>query len=369
MSRPARARIDLTALRHNYLTARRLHGGRALAVLKADAYGHGALACVRALQPVADAFAVAFVDEALALREAGIRAPMLVLEGAFAAPELERAAQLGLWLVVHHEEQLRMLESASLHCARLHVWLKVDSGMRRIGVPLARVRDFHARLLATGRVASVTLMSHLARADELGDARALDATRAQIAEFDAATVGLPGPRSLANSAGLLAWPAARRDWARPGLLLYGVDPTGQSRLDLRPVMELTSAVFTERVLGAGEAMGYGGSFVAERPLRVGVVAIGYGDGYPSRAPTGTPVAVDGRRTRVLGRVSMDMLAVDLSDLPDSGVGSRVELWGGRVGVAEVAAHAGVLAYELLCHLQRVPIETVDVARTLAATGT
>ncbi|HMM76920.1 MAG TPA: alanine racemase [Gammaproteobacteria bacterium] len=369
MSRPARARIDLAALRHNYLAARRLHGGRALAVLKADAYGHGALACAEALAPIADAFAVAFLAEALALREAGIRKPILVLEGVFSAAELERAAQLGLWLVVHHEEQLRMIENASLHCARLQVWLKIDSGMRRIGVPPERVRDFHARLQATGRVASIALMSHFARADELADPQAREATREQIARFDAATTELPGPRSLANSAGLLAWPEARRDWGRPGLLLYGVDPTGTSPLDLRPVMALTSEVFTERVLAAGEAMGYGGSFVAERPTRVGIVAIGYGDGYPARAPTGTPVAVDGRRTRVLGRVSMDMLAVDLSDLPDAGVGSRVELWGGSVGVAEVAAHAGMLSYELLCNLKRVPVEPIDAARALAATGT
>lgn len=365
MSRPARASVDLDALRHNYLLARRLHGGRALAVLKADAYGHGAIACARALEPVADAFAVAFVAEALELRAAGVRAPILVLEGAFSVAEYAAIAQHQLWTVVHQVEQLRMLERAALGRARLNVWLKIDTGMHRAGVAPAETRRLHARLLDTGRVASVTLMSHFARADEI-DA---EATRVQIDTFDAATAGLPGPRSLANSAGLIAWPAARRDWGRPGIALYGVDPTGQERLGLRPVMTLASAVFAVRTLAPGEAMGYGGSFVAERPTRVGLVAMGYGDGYPARAPTGTPVAVDGQRTRILGRVSMDMLAVDLSELPASGIGSDVELWGAQVGVAEVAARAGMLSYELLCHVRRAPMHHVEALRALANTGT
>ncbi len=365
MSRPARARIDLDALRHNYLLARGLHGGRAAAVVKADAYGHGAVQCARALEPVADAFAVAFMAEALELREAGIRAPILALEGAFAAAELERASQHGIWTVVHHEEQVRMIECAPINCSRLQVWLKIDTGMRRAGVPAAQARAFHARLRATGRVAAITLMSHFARADETAVATTLE----QVATFDAATAGLDGPRSLANSAGVLAWPPARRDWARPGILLYGVDPTGEALQDLRPVMELSSAVFAERRLAAGEALGYGGQFVAERPLRVGLVAMGYGDGYPGRAPTGTPVAVDGQRTRVLGRVSMDMMAVDLTDLPDTGPGSRVELWGAQVPVAEVAASAGLIPYELLCNVKRVPVEHVETALAYADTGT
>lgn len=369
MNRPALARIDLDALCHNYLAARRLHGGRALAVLKANAYGHGAVACARALEPVADALAVAFVAEAEELRAAGVRAPILVLEGVFSGGELERAAQLGLWLVAHHDEQVRLIERAPIACARLHVWLKIDSGMHRVGVAAGDAARVHARLLASGRIASITLMSHFARADDVTDASARDATEAQLAVFDAATIDLPGPRSLANSAGLLAWPAARRDWARPGIMLYGVDPTGTSRLDLRPVMTLTSAVFAERVLAPGEAMGYGGNFVAERALRVGLVAIGYGDGYPARAGTGTPVAVDGRPTRVLGRVSMDMLAIDLSELPAAGIGSRVELWGPAVAVAEVAQRAGMLSYELLCNVKRVPLEYVATTAALVDTGT
>ena len=365
MSRPARARIDLDALRHNYLVARELHRGRIAAVVKANAYGHGAIECARALAPVADAFAVAFMTEALELREAGIRAPILALEGAFTAAELERAGQLGIWTVVHHEEQLRMIERAPLNCSRLQVWLKIDTGMRRAGVPAEQARAFHARLRATGRVAAITLMSHFARADETG----VDTTLAQIATFDTATAGLAGPRSLANSAGVLAWPQARRDWARPGILLYGVDPTGVNQPHLRPVMELSSAVFAERSLAPGEALGYGGSFVAERPMRVGLVAMGYGDGYPGRAPTGTPVAVDGQRTRVLGRVSMDMMAVDLTGLPGAGPGSHVELWGARIPVADVAASAGLIPYELLCNVKRVPVDHVEAPVAYASTGT
>ncbi len=365
MSRPARARIDLDALRHNYLRARELHRGRAVAVVKANAYGHDAVRCAHALEPVADAFAVAFLSEAITLREAGIRAPILLLEGAFTAAELERASQLGIWTVVHHEEQVRMIERAPFNCTRLQVWLKIDTGMRRAGVPAAQARAYHERLRATDRVAAITLMSHFARADET----AVDTTLTQIASFDAATAGLDGPRSLANSAAVLAWPQARRDWARPGILLYGVDPTGLTQHDLRPVMALSSEVFAERSLAAGEALGYGGSFVAERPLRVGLVAMGYGDGYPGRAPTGTPVAVDGQRTRVLGRVSMDMMAVDLTALPGAGPGSHVELWGARIPVAEVAASAGLLPYELLCNVKRVPVEHVEAAVAYANTGT
>lgn len=367
MSRPARVRIDLDALRHNYVEARRFHGGQAVAVVKADAFGHGAVRCAQALEGLADALGVAFLGEALALREAGVGAPILVLEGAFSAGELELAAQRGCWLVVHHEAQIRMIERAPIGCSRLNVWLKIDTGMHRAGISPADVRSFHRRLRDSGRVSSITLMSHFARADEPG----CDFTETQIARFDAATAGLPGPRSLANSAGVIAWPAARRDWARPGMMLYGVDPTGAAdpRLELAPVMTLESEVFAERHLAAGESVGYGGGFVAERPLRVGLVAMGYGDGYPGRAPTGTPVEVDGTLTRLVGRVSMDMLAVDLTDLPSAGCGSRVELWGRRIAVAEVARRAGMLSYELLCNVKRAPRCYAEAALAYADTGT
>lgn len=348
MSRPALATFDLAALRANYAHAKAHHGGKAAATLKANAYGHGAVECAQALAGVADAFAVAFAQEALELREAGIREPILVLEGAFGMDDVELARQHGLWLVVHQEEQLRMLESLR-GGSPVHAWLKIDTGMHRAGVALDQARDLWQRLAACEQVASTTLMTHLASADE----PVKPATQQQLAAFEAATQGLPGPRSVANSAGVLGWKGAHRDWARPGIMLYGADPRGTPSDMLQPVMQLTSEVFAERWIPAGEALGYGGSFIAERPTRVGLVAMGYADGYPRRAHTGTPVAVDGRASRIIGRVAMDMLTVDLTDLPEAGPGSQVELWGRQVSVNDVAAAAGTIAYELLCNVKRV----------------
>jgi alanine racemase len=348
MSRPARITIDTDALRHNHRTLRGLHGGRVLAVLKADAYGHGAAACARALADEADGFAVAFGDEATALRAAGVRAPVLVLEGVFSAAELHMAVQESWWIVVHHEEQLAMIERCALPAASLAVWLKLDSGMHRCGFAPDAFRAAHRRLAATGKVSSITLMSHFARADEPD----VDVTAQQIACFEHATEGLAGPRSLANSAGVLCWPAARRDWARCGIALYGAGAGTPGRL--RPVMRVCSEVMAVREIAAGEPLGYGGRFVATQPTRVGLVAFGYADGYPRSARDGTPVAVDGRRVPLIGRVSMDMLTVDLTDLPSAGVGSEVELWGREVPVDELAACAGTIAYELLCNAKRAP---------------
>ena len=348
MSRPALATFDLAALRANYAHARAVHGGRALAVLKANAYGHGAVECARALANDADAFAVAFTEEALALREAGIQQPILVLEGAFGMDDMRLAQAHGLWLVVHQQEQLRMLESLRAG-ARVNAWLKIDTGMHRAGLEPGEAQACWQRLKACEQVAGITLMTHLASADEPDN----PVTARQLAAFEAATAGLPGPRSVANSAGVLAWQGAHRDWARPGIMLYGADPRGTPSDMLQPVMQLTSEVFNLRTIGAGEALGYGGSFVAERPTRVGLVAMGYADGYPRRAHTGTPVAVGGHLTRIIGRVAMDMLTVDLTDLPEVGVGAPVELWGRQVSVNSVAAAAGTIAYELLCNVKRV----------------
>src|SRR5690606_32476596 len=301
-----------SAFRHNYRLARRLHGGRALAVIKANAYGHGAVRCAQALGAEADGFAVAFLEEALALRAAGVTAPILLLEGVFEADELAEVVHHGLWTVVHDDAQLRMIETTPL-ARPLQVWLKVNSGMNRAGfVGEAVVAAWH-RLQASGRVAGITLMTHLARADE----PQVITTSEQIARFDAATCGLAAAHSLANSAGVLGWPQSRRDWARPGILLYGADPMPQGGNDLRAVMTLQSEVFAERRIAAGEALGYGARFVAERPTRVGLVAMGYADGYPRSTPDGTPVAVDGLGARLIGRVSMDMLTIDLSGLPEA----------------------------------------------------
>ena len=350
MSRPSRALIDLEALRYNYLLARRKHGGRALAVLKANAYGHGALRCAHALKDIADGFAVAFVEEALALRHGGITAPILVLEGPFAVSELKDVQEQGLWMVVHHEAQLRMIE-LNADPRPLNIWLKADSGMRRAGFSLADFPAAHARLLSSGKVGELTLMTHFARADEPESS----ATEDQITAFDAATAHLPGERSLCNSAGVLGWAGARRDWARPGILLYGADPMPGAPSGLKPVMTLKSEVFAVRDLQQGDALGYGGGFVADKPLRVGLVAVGYADGYPRTAPAGTPVGVDGQLSRIVGRVSMDMLTVDLSGLPGAGLGSSVELWGSQISVNDVASRVGTVSYELLCNVKRVPL--------------
>ena len=350
MTRPTRALIDLGALRHNYQLARRLHGGRALAVVKANAYGHGALRCAIALAGVADGYAVAFAQEAIELREGGVKGPILLLEGCFDDDELLQAQQLGLWVVVHQPEQIAMIERTTLAARSLRIWLKINTGMNRAGFNPDEVRAAHARLTACAAVESITLMTHFARADEPDQ----DATAIQLRTFDLATAGLPGDRSLANSGGVLGWPNARRDWARPGILLYGADPMPAANSGLMPVMSLLSRIIHVRKLQAGDALGYGATFVATKPTRVGLVAIGYADGYPRTAPSGTPVQVDGMPARTLGRVSMDMMTIDLTDLPQAGIGSEVELWGRNINVNDVAQAAGTISYELLCNVKRVP---------------
>ncbi|MEW5769430.1 MAG: alanine racemase [Pseudomonadota bacterium] len=359
MARPTVAHVRLDALRHNYRVARRLHGGHALAVIKANAYGHGAVPCARALQDDADGFAVASIEEALALREAGIAGPILLLEGFFEAAELPEIEAEDLWVVVHQPWQVAALLSARLFNP-LTVWLKMDSGMHRVGLAPDEFRAAFERLHGHPNVARIVLMSHFARADEPDSVHPLQ----QLDTFRAATAGLHAPVSLANSAGLISWPDARADWARPGIMLYGADPRADLRADtgqapglgLRAVMSLEASVIAVREIAAGEPVGYGATFVAERPTRVGVVACGYADGYPRVAPTGTPVAVDGRPARLIGRVSMDMLTVDLTDLPQAHLGSRVELWGEQVPVNEVARRAGTIAYELLCNVKRARFE-------------
>lgn len=358
MSRPARALIDLDALRHNYALARRLHGGQVMAVLKANGYGHGSIACARALQGLADGYAVAFMQEASLLRMAGITGPILVLEGAFSDDDAQEAARHDCALVVHSDIQIEMLQR--LRDTRpLRVWLKVDSGMHRAGFTPAQVEWAHARLRALPSVGEIGFMTHFARADE----PASDMTTAQVACFDAAVGALPGPRSLCNSAGIVGWSTARRDWGRAGIMLYGSDPGGMLPREgedaLRAVMTLQSEIFAVRTLPAGEPVGYGARDVTRRDTRVGLIAMGYADGYPRNAPAGTPVAVDGQLAPLFGRVSMDMMTVDLTDLPQAGVGSKVELWGPQVPVDRVAEAAGMISYELLCNVKRVAFSYVS----------
>ncbi len=351
--RPARALIDLDALRHNYQLARAVSGAKALAVVKADAYGHGAVRCAKALEAEVDGFAVACIEEALELRYAAIRQPILLLEGFFEAEELALIDQHDLWCVVHSTWQIEAIERARLG-RPLTVWLKLDSGMHRVGLPPAEYQTAYRRLQASDKVGKIVLMSHFARADELDCQRSNE----QVSVFEQARAGLEAEVSLRNSPAVLGWPNIPSDWVRPGIMLYGATPFEQEQAlaaRLRPVMTLESKIISVRELPAGEPIGYGARFITERPTRVGVVAMGYADGYPRHAPTGTPVMIDGQPSRLIGRVSMDMLTVDLTDLPHAGLGSRVELWGKNVLASDVAALAGTIPYQLFCNLRRVPL--------------
>jgi alanine racemase len=350
--RPARALIDLEALRHNYRIAREVTGAKALAVIKADAYGHGAVRCAQALEAEADGFAVACIEEALELRAAGIKAPVLLLEGIFEADELALIVEHDFWIVVHSLWQLEAIEQAALS-KPITVWLKLDSGMHRVGLHPKDYAAAYQRLLASGKVAKIVLMSHFARADELHEQSSAD----QVAVFEAARQGLAAEVSLRNSPAVLGWPQIHSDWVRPGIMLYGATPFEEANAvaeRLQPVMTLESKVICVRELPAGEPIGYGAKFITDKPMRIGVVAMGYADGYPRHAPTGTPVLVAGKRSRLLGRVSMDMLCIDLTDVPEADLGSTVELWGKNILASEVAQCADTIPYQIFCNLRRVP---------------
>jgi len=363
MPRPIEARIDLAALRHNYLVAKRHAGAaRAWAVVKANAYGHGLLRAAAALGEVADGFALLDLDEAIILREAGIRQPILLLEGFFAAADLEICATYGLSVVIHRLEQLQMLRHAALKVP-LPIYLKLDSGMHRLGfsceqIPAAR-RELTALATAVAP-APVTLMTHFAEADAVGGECCinwqLERFARMLADWPEAT---SLPISVANSAAILRYPQTAYAWVRPGIMLYGGSPFADQEaesLGLKPVMTLHSNILAVQEIGVGERVGYGGTFVAHRPTRVGVVACGYADGYPRHAPSGHAILVAGEQTQTLGRVSMDMLACDLTDLPGTGVGSPVVLWGQGLPADAVAAAAQTISYELFCALaRRVPV--------------
>ncbi|WP_192034883.1 alanine racemase [Halomonas sp. YLGW01] len=352
MARPLIADIDLNALRHNYRLARDLAPhSQSVAVLKADAYGHGAVACAKALADLAPAFAVACLEEAEALRAAGIEVPIVLLEGVFEAAELERVEALGLWVAVHSEWQVEALLAFSPR-QPITAWLKVDSGMHRLGFAPAQVAAVWARLQAAPeRVTDLHLMSHFATADAL-DA---DYFRRQLDVVQQLAETLEAPTCLANSPATLAWPEAHGAWNRPGVMLYGSDPlegANDASRTLAPVMTLRSEIIAVREIAAGEPVGYGGRFRAPRPSRIGVVACGYGDGYDRHAVDGTPLLVDGQRAGLAGKVSMDMLTVDITDLPSADIGSEVVLWGqaanGEVlSVDEVARYCDTISYTLL----------------------
>jgi alanine racemase len=351
MSRPIQAHIDLAALRNNLRVVRRATPARVMAVVKANAYGHGLLQAAEALND-ADGFALLDARDGVALREAGFRQPILLLEGYFSRDELPLLAEYELTTVIHSQQQLAWLD-AYPRSNGLSVWLKLNSGMNRLGFSAQEFPAVMERLKSHRAVRDITLMTHFAQADEA------PGVTAQHALFEQITANRRLPRSLSNSAAILRHPAAHADWVRPGIMLYGSSPfadTSAQALGLQPVMTLRSELISVRDIRAGDAIGYGATFRAERAMRIGTVACGYADGYPRHAASGTPILVDGQRTRTLGRVSMDMLSVDLSDLPDARVGSRVVLWGEGMPVDEVARAAGTISYELLCALApRVPV--------------
>jgi alanine racemase len=353
MPRPIKARIDRSALLHNYLLAKsRCPDSRAWAVVKANAYGHGLLTAADALAETADGFALLDLAEAVALREAGIRQPILLLEGFFTAEDLELVAEHRLSIVVHRLDQLQLLRQVGLPL-RVPVYVKLNTGMNRLGFRPEALGALREELAKNTAVSEVTLMTHFADAD---GANGVDW---QLRRFREMAGEWRGPVSMANSAAILRHPQTGRSWTRPGIMLYGGSPFADESAEsigLRPVMTLTSEIIGTQSIAAGETVGYGCTFRAERETRVGVVACGYADGYPRHAPTGTPILVGGRRTRLLGRVSMDMLAVDLTDLREAGVGTPVTLWGEGLPADEVAAAAGTISYELFCALaRRVPV--------------
>ncbi len=355
MPRPVSASVSVSALAHNLsVVRRRAPGARVWAVVKAHAYGHGLPAAVRGFA-AADGMALVEFDNARRLRALGWRGPILMLEGAFGPDDVATAGELGLSLAVHDAGQVEWLREH--RGGAIDVWLKLNAGMNRLGVAPAQAAPMQRTLAALPCVGKVSLMTHFADADRPGGADAA------IERFERATADLPGSRSMANSAAVFDVPQAHRDWVRPGIALYGASPfadRGAAALGLRPAMTLRSEVIAVQSLQAGDAVGYGSTFVADAPMRIGIVACGYADGYPRHAPTGTPIDVAGTRTRTVGRVSMDLIAVDLDPVPDAGIGAPVELWGERVTVDEVAASAGTIGYELLCAVApRVPMHRVD----------
>ncbi|AYO40059.1 MULTISPECIES: alanine racemase [Serratia] len=354
----ATAVIDRRALRHNLQQVRRqAPQSRLIAVVKANAYGHGLLETAHTLQD-ADCYGVARIGEALKLRSGGIVKPILMLEGFFSAEDLPVLVANNIETAVHSIEQLEALEQATL-ARPVPVWMKLDTGMHRLGVRPEHAEAFYQRLSACRNVVQpVNIMSHFSRADEPSS----DATLKQMQCFEQFARGKPGQRSIAASGGTLLWPDAHNDWVRPGIILYGVSPmedANGSQFDLQPAMTLKSNLIAVREHKAGESVGYGGTWVSEGDTRLGVVAMGYGDGYPRSAPSGTPVWLNGREVPIVGRVSMDMMSVDLGPNATDKVGDEVVLWGQELPVERIAECTGISAYELITKLtQRVAMEYI-----------
>jgi len=340
--------IDLGALRRNYERIKSVaSNSRILSIVKADGYGHGMSSIANALR-CSDGFGVAILDEALLLRASGLRQPIVLMEGVFSKGELEEASNKQIDIVVHQQEQVDLLEAGTLP-GTVNVWLKIDTGMNRLGINVSQLPALFARLKSCDTVANITLMSHFACADD-ADARQ---TQTQYEVFQQATQHYNSPKSIANSAGIFRDSRFHLDWVRPGIALYGTTPvleTSTASLGLLPVMTLQSKVISLRELSVGDSVGYGATWVATKPTTVAVVAIGYGDGYPRHVDHRAYVLIDGQRCPVVGRVSMDMLTVDVSCIADIALGDPVELWGKNLYVEEVASWADTVNYELLCQV-------------------
>ena len=351
MARPTSATIHTDALRHNLSQVRaRAPTSRVMAVVKADGYGHGLERVARALAG-ADAFGVAALSDAERLRAAGLSQPIVLLSGFDEADDLPQLRRLNVETVVHHATQLQMLEQAAPG-EPIRCWLKLDTGMHRLGFAPEHVRDAYARLVAMPAVADdIVLMNHFASSDEFTQPQ----TRQQLHVFAEATAGLPGARSLANSAAVLGWPDAHFDWVRPGGALYGisvVEGTSGADFGLRPAMTLATRLIAVNLIAKGERIGYSATWECPEDMPVGVAAIGYGDGYPRHVPAGTPVLVNGQRADIIGRVSMDLMTIDLRQQPDAEPGDPVVLWGEGLPVETIAAAAGTIGYEPVCSITR-----------------
>lgn len=348
--RLATAEINLNALEQNLMRIKQIApSSKVMAVLKANAYGHGLVTIAQHLQGV-DAFAVARIDEALALRAGGLTKPIVLLEGFFEASDLPILLANNFETIIHDENQLNALEQADLD-APIATWLKVDTGMHRLGIEPEQLNTFYARLKATPNAKSgVRLMTHFPCADDTQN----DKTLSQIQAFSALVGDKTEQICLANSAGVIAWPDSHGDWIRPGLMLYGVSPMLDkvgSQHGLSAVMSLKTRVIATRTIPAGERVGYGGRWQSQKATQLAVVAMGYGDGYPRHAKEGTPVVIKGKRYGIVGSVSMDMITVDIGEHnQDVSVGDEVEMWGAQLPVEEIAACADTIPYELLCNV-------------------
>jgi alanine racemase len=355
MTPAAYALINLEALKHNLKKVREFApASYVMAVIKANAYGHGLLRVAKAMKDV-DAFAVARVDEGIWLRQAGIQKRIIVLEGFCCSEELEQLLTHNLELVIHSEHQMDILVQCRF-LGNIVTWLKLDTGMNRLGFNASAFDSIYQRLNnIKGLNLSVNLMTHLANADDMQDKK----TRQQIRLFKQLIAGRSEAISIANSAGVLGWPEAISEWVRPGIMLFGVSPfaekTGREH-GLQSVMSLHSRLIAIKQIKTGERIGYGGTWVCTKATRMGVVAIGYGDGYPRQAVSGTPVLVKGQQASLIGRVSMDMITVDLGLVTDAKVGDPVTLWGDALPVETIAEYSGTIPYTLLCGItQRVQI--------------